>query len=389
MDVYIWLSIVLGVNQTWETQMHTKKFALALLAAAVLTGCGSGDDHGRPQFSAQISFGDSLSDVGTYAVGTVRELGGGKFTINGDNTGRSPELTGRNWTELIAAQLSLPPPCAAQTGLQGDPARGLQATVINYPGCFGYAQGGARVANPIGIGNAQTGSPLGALTVPLAGQVGNHLAVAGGKFSGDEIVFVTAGANDVLAELAALAAGAAAAGNSGGAQAAAAYLAANAPQSVAAVINAAGTLASLVRTRIIASGANFVVVANVPDLASTPFGRSQPAAVRELLTTMVTAFNDRLRLGLAGENKVLQVDLYQLVRAELANPASYGLSNSSTPACGPNALDGSSLVCNGNNTIPGADVGRYLFADSVHPTPYGYSLAARYIAEQMKGKGWL
>jgi phospholipase/lecithinase/hemolysin len=369
--------------------MHTKKFALALLVATVLAGCGSGDDDGKPQFSAQVSFGDSLSDVGTYAVGTVRNLGGGKFTINGDNTGLHPELTGRNWTELIAAQLGLPAPCAAQTGLQGDPARGLQVTVTNYPGCFGYAQGGARVANPVGIGNAQTGSPLGALTVPLAGQVGNHLALTGGKFGGDEIVLVTAGANDVLVELAALAAAAAAAGESGGAQAAAAYLSANAPQSIAAVANAANTLASLVRTRILASGANFVVVANVPDLASTPFGMSQPAAVRELLTVMVTAFNDRLAAGLAGENKVLPIDLYQLVRAQLANPASYGLSNSSAAACGPNVLDGSSLVCNGSNTVVGADVSRYLFADSVHPTPYGYSLAARHIADQMRGKGWL
>lgn len=369
--------------------MHIKKFALALLAAAVLAGCGSSDENKPVRFNAQVSFGDSLSDVGTYAVGTVRDLGGGKFTINGDNTARSAELTGKNWTELIAAELRLPPPCAAQTGLQGDPARGLQVTVTNHPGCFGYAQGGARVSNPVGIGNAQTGSPLGALTVPLAGQVGNHLAASGGRFGGDDIVFVTAGANDILVELTALAAGAATAGQSGGAEAAAAYFASNAPQSIAAVANAAGQLVSVVRNRIIASGANFVVVANVPDLALTPFGTAQPASVREILSAMVTAFNDRLLSGLTGEDKVLYVDLYQLVRAAVGNPGSFGLVNSSAPACGPNALDGSSLICNAGNTIAGADVGRYLFADSVHPTPFGYSLAAGRIADQMRGRGWL
>jgi outer membrane lipase/esterase len=38
---------------------------------------------------------------------------------------------------------------------------------------------------------------------------------------------------------------------------------------------AADDLASLVRTQIVAKGANFVVVTNIPDLASTPFGMSQ------------------------------------------------------------------------------------------------------------------
>jgi outer membrane lipase/esterase len=73
----------------------------------------------------------------------------------------------------------------------------------------------------------------------------------------------------------------------------------------------------------------------------------------------------------------------------VSNPAAYGLTNSTTPACAPNPLDGSSLVCNGGNTLAGVDVSRYLFADSVHPTPYGYSLAARHIAAQMMIKGWL
>jgi phospholipase/lecithinase/hemolysin len=152
---------------------------------------------------------------------------------------------------------------------------------------------------------------------------------------------------------------------------------------------AADDLASLVRTQIVAKGANFVVVANVPDLASTPFGKSQSSTVRQLLMTMVTTFNDQLKANLAGENKVLQVDLYGLVRDEVSNPASYGLSNSTASACGSNALDGSSLVCDGRNTLAGVDVSRYLFADTVHPTPFGYSLAARHIAAQMMIKGWL
>ncbi len=76
--------------------MRQFKFALSLLAAAVLTACGGGGGGGdqtlKVKYSAQISFGDSLSDVGTYAVGGVAALKGGKYTINGAidsvNTGK-------------------------------------------------------------------------------------------------------------------------------------------------------------------------------------------------------------------------------------------------------------------------------------------------------------
>src|SRR5881392_372020 len=103
--------------------MRATHIAFALLTAAVLASCGGssgGDQTLKTKFSAQVTFGDSLSDVGSYDVGTVHNLGGGKYTINGNNTSKDPVLTGKNWTELMAAQFGLPAPCAAQTGLQGD-----------------------------------------------------------------------------------------------------------------------------------------------------------------------------------------------------------------------------------------------------------------------------
>eukprot|EP01133_Synstelium_polycarpum_P016129 gene16129-19188_t len=202
--------------------MHQTKFALAVLAAAVLAGCGGatgGDQTLKVKYSAQVSFGDSLSDVGSYAVGAVAASGGGKFTINGDNTAINPELTGKNWTEHMAAQFSLPAPCAAETGLEGDASVGLSAPRVKHAGCYGYAMGGSRVTNPVGPNNKLTGSALGALTVPVVTQIANHLAVSGGKFSGTEAVFVMAGGNDVLYQLGALQAGATAAGQAAGAAA--------------------------------------------------------------------------------------------------------------------------------------------------------------------------
>ena len=96
-------------------------FALTLLSAAVLSACSGGSDGGagdqtlRTSFTQQVSFGDSLSDVGTYAVGTVGALGGGRYTINGSSTTVNPALTGKNWTELMATQFGLPAPCPAQS----------------------------------------------------------------------------------------------------------------------------------------------------------------------------------------------------------------------------------------------------------------------------------
>ncbi|WP_308924222.1 SGNH/GDSL hydrolase family protein [Janthinobacterium sp. J1-1] len=199
--------------------MQYTKFALAALTAAVLAGCGGsggGDQTLKVKYTAQVSFGDSLSDVGSYAVGTVAALKGGKFTINGDNTAINPELTGKNWTEHLAAQFGLPAPCAAQTGLDGNVAQGFFVPSVKKAGCFGYAMGGSRVTNPVGPNNKLTGSALGALTVPVTTQIANHLAASGGKFSGTEVVFVMAGGNDLLFQLGSLQAAATAAGTAAG-----------------------------------------------------------------------------------------------------------------------------------------------------------------------------
>lgn len=471
--------------------MHQTKFALAVLAAAVLAGCGGatgGDQTLKVKYSSQVSFGDSLSDVGSYAVGTVAKLGGGKFTINGDNTKINPELTGKNWTEHLAAQFSLPVPCAAETGLEGDATLGLAAPRAKHAGCFGYAMGGSRVTNPIGPNNKLTGSALGALTVPVVTQIANHLAVSGGKFSGTEAVFVMAGGNDVLFLLgdlqakatiagqkagatagadagakafaanlvAAFAAGAPnpataaqsigaavlaastapgatsativgaavqaavlagntavgtpagygplvakaqadatvtgnAAGAAAGAKAGADYAAVNGPALVGAMKQAGTELVALVKDKIIANGANYVVVNNLPDVAGTPSGLSKDTNTKALISAMVSAFNGELSGGLNGNAKVLLVDVFAVSHDQGANPGPYGLTNVTETACdltpAKNVL-GSSLVCTAANLKAG-DVSHYAYADDVHPTPFNNLLLARYVAKEMVVRGWL
>jgi phospholipase/lecithinase/hemolysin len=462
--------------------MHQTKFALAVLAAAVLAGCGGasgGDQTLKVKYTAQVSFGDSLSDVGSYAVAGVAAAGGGKFTINGDNTKINPELTGKNWTEHLAAQFGLPAPCAAETGLEGNVPT-LQAPRVKHPGCFGYAMGGSRVTNPVGPNNKLTGSALGALTVPVVTQIANHLAVSGGKFSGTEAVFVMAGGNDVLFQLGALQAGATAAGtkagadagaqafatnltmalaagapnpttaaaaigaaiktasaapgatsativgaavqaaviagntavsspavygplvakaqadamvtgNAAGAKAGADYAAAQGPLLIASMKQAGTELVALVKDQIIAKGANYVVVNNLPDVAGTPSGLSKDANTKALINAMVSAFNGELSAGLTGNAKVLLVDVFAVSHDQGINPGPYGLTNVSETACdltpAKNFL-GSSLVCTGANLKAG-DVSHYAYADDVHPTPFNNLLLARYVAKDMVVRGWL
>jgi phospholipase/lecithinase/hemolysin len=389
--------------------MQTTKFMLSLLMAGTLAACGGDGGSGAgaggnviaadaPQatalhFTAQVTFGDTPGDVGSYAVGAVSALGGGKFTINGDASFYRPELIGKTWTELLAPALGLPPPCAAQTGLQGDPARGLAVPVVNVPGCLGYAQGGARVTDPIGFGHPATGSAIGALTVPVAAQVANHLALAGGRFQGSEIVFVMAGEGDILELWRQLYAGAEAAGQAAGpagaADARAMYLFNRGPGAIAVAAQAGSDLATIVRDQIVAKGANFVVVNNLMDMAGSPFGAAQEPAMRNLIQAMVDSFNRALKVGLDTTFQVAQVDVYALTHDQLFNPPFYALSNTTAPACGPNAVFGIALYCNVFNTWPGVDVSHFMYADWIDLTPYSHWLIARQVGFVMAGRGWL
>lgn len=377
-------------------RQYKLSYLSAFLLAILLPGCGGSDtgnqqatvspvstsaastlaenrnrENGRAhkiEFSAQVSFGDSLSDVGTYAVGTVAALGGGQFTVN------SPGV--QNWTAVMAAKLGLPAPCAAQTGLDGDPAQGFNVPVVNHAGCSGYAQGGARVTSPIGIGNKLTGganATLGFLTVPVVQQIQNHLNANGGKFNDEDIVYIMAGANDVFFQLGLL-------------QAAAT----DPTGALTAMGLAASELTTAINTQIIGNGARYVVVLNIPDIVITPLGATFVASTRGLVDAMVNTFNSQLKLGVADNAKVLYVDAYADSYNQYVNPGAYGLSNVTNTACdlspAKNPLS-SSLVCTNNNLIAGI-TGNYLFSDMIHPTPYGHNLIANLVSKEMLSKGW-
>jgi phospholipase/lecithinase/hemolysin len=380
-----------------------KKFhvlATALAAAAFLAACGgndAGDQSPRVAFTQMVNFGDSLSDVGSYAVGAVALQGGGHFSINGQG---ATGLAYTNWTEFLAAQLQLTQPCAAETGLAT-----IQAVVGVPPvaptfhdtgatPCLNYAQGGARVTAAVGPGNAALfnasvpssySNALGALTVPAHTQIQNYLAHVSPTFPASALVTVFAGNNDVFINVATVQA----------------QIAAGVPQAqaiggaVTAMTTAADELAADINNNIIGKGAAHVVVINLPDISLTPMGVASGASGQALITQLVQSFNAELATKVAASSSLLYVDFFTASQSQFSNPAQYGLTDAATPVC----TTSSSLVCTKATLIaavaPSASgaaatvANGYFFADAVHPTPYGYKLIAQLIGEQLALQGWL
>ena len=347
---------------------------VAVVALAVLAACGGSDSEF--EFKQLVSFGDSLSDVGTYNVGTIAMVGAqtggaGRWTVN-DTKG------GQMWVEQLASRLDLPAPCAAETGLlPNDPAL-TGAPVTAHPGCTVYAQGSARAVSDLGSNSVAMQRfnevNIGYLAKPVKDQMAAHLAAAGGRYTGEELVVVMAGTNDVFVELALMAP----------------ISPAQAVQNVAA---AGAELGKLVRSEVVAKGAKQVLVLNVPNLSLSPSVQVQGANAVALFDTMTRAFNDQLATALQGVPEVRVADAYGLLTDMLANPRKYDLSNVTDVACGPNAFSGSpttngtAVVCNSANLLPG-DRSRYLFADGVYPTPYAHRLFSNFALDQLREAGW-
>ena len=129
----------------------------------------------------------------------------------------------------------------------------------------------------------------------------------------------------------------------------------------------------------------------IPRLGGKPERFALPR-VAEDVEAMVQAFNAALATGLSGtESSVLQVDLYSTSKDQAANPTQYGLTNVTTPACdlaGVLAELPTSLVCTTDTLVAGVTE-TWAFADTVHPTPYGYKLIAQLVNIEMAKKGWL
>ena len=375
---------------------------------------GSGSPSGAPTtpgtFTAVVSFGDSLSDIGSYAPATSlagdgsAPYFGGRFTTNDTTTG-APTATplGKVWVENLAASLGIVV-TPAEVGFAGTsvqcPAAAVPALATT---CTAYGQGGARITHPDGIGKS-----IGALTVPLVTQVANHLARFG-PFKSSDLILVYGGSNDVFIHFDAFGVTAAqiqadaAAGLITPDQANLALF--NAQQVAQAEMKTAALeLATLIKTEILAKGGSYVAVMLLSDIADTPLGNSpEVAPARSVLTALSQTFNLWLRDGLTGQ-PVQFIDTYALFKDAYANPALYGIANNTGVACdlakiqaltGGQVNDGSSLFCNAtpgapyNTLTAGADINTWQFADSVHPSTGGHKLMSDAFAAALHSFGWI
>lgn len=372
----------------------------AIAAASLITACGSDDDTVR--FTNVISFGDSYSDAGTYKVGTVEFLGGGKFTVNGPD--------GLTWTEVVTNMVGAAPQCAAQTGMLPDNGT-VGAPIRDFANCFNYAQGSSRISasgsgpNGVALQTALGQRNLGFMAISLKQQFDAHLAKSAAGYTDTQLVTVNGGGNDVFMQLTAVGSAA-----GGGAAAVATGTVAGWPQATldvvarggAAAVDAAGAAAvaamgqvgaeqaGYIKTLVLAKGARHVIVRNLGNLNVTPFGLSLDASTRGLITAMTQAFNTRLADGLAGSAGVIVYDDFKQSNDIAANPAGFGFSNFTTPVCGPNEFGqpiGPSIVCDSGNLIVG-DTSRFAFADAVHPTPHAHRQAAQTAMTLMQQAGW-
>jgi outer membrane lipase/esterase len=381
--------------------------ALAVVAALVVAGCGGGTTD-SPLATRVIAFGDSLTDIGAYTPATQIPLGqaagvppffGGKFTTNTHTgyTATSNTSTANIWVEWIAARLGVAI-TPHEVGFGPVPNRVKCPAAASNPAlagsCTGYAQGGSRVTSPAGIGNPNGNGINGAnpapMTIPMVQQVADHLTRFT-NFGSDDIVFVFGGNNDVFVQLAAAAT--------------------IGPVAATANVQTAATeLANLVRNQILANGARRVAVMTLPDASTAPQFLAADANTRALVSSLSAAFNATLLTALNGAD-VRIIDVRALNAAVQASPATYGLTNITTPACDPARIqtvtggritDGSSLFCNGapasafvtpvpnlNTLRTGASASAYLFADGVHPTTGGHRILADQVWNALKDFGWV
>jgi len=331
--------------------------ARAVAAARAVQALGVNSDR------QVIVFGDSLSDVGTYRVGLVAQVGGGKFTTN----------PGPVWPETVGLVL----------GARVTPFRQGFFGTSQVLGGTGYAMGGARVSQQPGIGCEpdEGGACTAALTIPVTKQIDDYLTANGGRFTRKQLVLILAGANDIFYQLGAFESKVLAGVPAAQAQ----------DEALLALQQAALELGAQVK-RIVDKGATRVAVLNVPQIADTPFGKSRAIApVRLLLAAMVTLFNDTLAAQVEGTAAAL-LDLQSEVARVLANPGAFLVREINVPACDlakiaalTNGFEqgGSSLFCSRSTFVQDGAAATYMFADGVHPTTLGHLIFARFILIQL------
>ena len=340
---------------------------LALLVVGGLAAMAFRDRAVRPivtgPISAIVSFGDSLSDVGTYNPGATypdpatRSAAGQRFTTK----------PGEVWVEVLADALGLPIKPNQQVDFG---PRGQGGRIVDLGG-NGYAQGGAHIETDAATAPAPDGIPAdgglqGETAVSIKAQIDRYLATHKG-FDGTELVLVQGGGNDFLDAFQTL-------GDTEPEPAS------DADDRMEALVRAKAAAMVAQLKRLSAAGAKRIVYVNLPDLGMLPFIRN--TELEDLATDVSEGYNELVAGGLSGTG-VQVFDLAGLIDDAVDDPAAVGLTVTDKPACtNYDASQGEvdALLCTPATLVePDADQ-HYLFADSMHPTTAGHRLWGEKVA---------
>lgn len=357
----------------WIMNKKLRAVALAAAAAVFLSACNDDGTEARIRepnssqvVSQVISFGDSLSDVGTYNP-TTADADPGNDLPSGLTFSTKPGLM---WNQHVAIHFghTLSPSRQVRFGVVGNGGE-----IIDLPGTA-FAEGGARIEEDAPNGGVvmQTIPNVGTVPVQTATsraiktQIDDYLADHGGVIDQRALVLIQGGANDFFGFLSQVAQD-----NS---------LAANAPAFVAATATAmVGQI-----QRLKDAGATRIIYANLPDLGLTPQFRTTGLA--GLASQISAAYNEAVGNALASMN-VNVFDTAAFMQQVIDSPSTYGFTNVTTPACASFTSPGnpaslSALICFPTTVVaPGADL-TYLFADNVHPTAAAHALWGVSVVQQ-------
>jgi phospholipase/lecithinase/hemolysin len=324
---------------------------LVFLAALVVLGsthASSAPAEELPPIRQVVSFGDSLSDAGTYWF---------RFTTN-------PGLTFAQHLALHYGQRPFPNQHLdryqeAFQGRHGDAG----------PGGLNYAEGGAKANSPYSsVSQDPEGKPISAR------QQLNHFLQQHRRFTADQLVTLFVGTNDVAYNY-----------DSNISPVLAKELRENRLPSaevmaaeVRRVETAADDTAAIARD-ILKDGAKRLVVFDLFDLGRLPW--FQTPAAQSYVTTLVKVFNQRLLAGVPKDSRhVLVLDTEGFVNDLIANAARYGFKHGAhEDACGSPDHD---YCYPETQATPDADQS-YLFAAGEHLATRAHQLLADYVINQL------
>lgn len=313
------------------------QWAVAASSLALLGACGSGTIESQLVPKRIVAFGDGTADLGQTSNASVTNA---RYTINDNSV--------NVWTHEVAVDFGITVTTAALGGTS-------------------YATGNARVtAKPDAAGNAATPT--------VQDQVGTFLA--SGVFADTDLVLVSAGTADVVAELAKFVAGTQ-----------------TNDQMLANIGQAGRDLGAQVR-RLVTAGAKQVVVVGPYNLAKSPY--AQAANQTTAANAASARFNEELLVSIVDLGAhVLYVDAAFFFNLVTSSPSTYGFTNATAAACtsvdagpgiGLGAGQVNSALCTSATLLSGINPAGYVFADKIYLSPQSHRVFGDTVYQRVRAR---